>query len=317
MRGGGRVYNGAIRDRQNGNPGIIGRDATARGPRVVFGGGLRTVNDDAIKTHGAVRFRSYYHYAVFEYWRSAKLLRYLERAGITDLGRVLDDGCGGGGMCVSFGEETSLVVGIDPGERFTVAGGRLAAEHDVTTVRFAKADGHCLPFADGTFDLVLSHAVIEHVADPVTYLKEARRVLRPGGRVFLETAPYLSLAGAHLPRLKWPIPYYLPMGRTAAFRFAKWMARHTPYLLKVPPEGSSFVSAARKGEAKEDDLLYRVTIRNLRDAIAEAGFTPLREDLYISGFVRRNLPSFCARLLPRIPFARDVLITNMEYVLTA
>ena len=84
------------------------------------------------------------------------------------------------------------------------------------------------------------------------------------------------------------------MGRRAAFAFATWMARHTPYLLKVPPEGSSFVSSASKGETKEDDLLWRVTLRNLREAIAEAGLQPVREDLYISGFVRRNLPSFCA-----------------------
>jgi ubiquinone/menaquinone biosynthesis C-methylase UbiE len=278
---------------------------------------LRTVDDDSIKTHGAVRFRSDYHYAVFEYWRSAKLLRYLSQAGVTTLGRVLDDGCGGGGMCVSFGEETPLVVGIDPGERFCTAGRRLAAEQSVTTANFSRADGHCLPFGDGVFDLVLSHAVIEHVADPAQYLREARRVLRPGGLLFLETAPYLSLAGAHLPRLKWPIPYYLPMGRRAAFAFAKWMARHAPQLLKEPPEGSSFITLVRRGEVKEDDLLYRVTLRRLRRDIAGAGFTPVREDLYVSGFVRRRLPAVVSRLVPRMPFARDVLITNMEYLLAA
>lgn len=278
---------------------------------------MRTVDDNAIKTHGAVRFRSDYHYAVFEYWRSAKLLRYLERAGVTKLGRVLDDGCGGGGMCVSLAEETPLVVGIDPGNRFCTAGRRLAAEHNVSTVLFTRADGHQLPFGDGVFDLVLSHAVIEHVADPVTYLKEARRVLRPGGLLFLETASYLSLAGAHLPRLKWPIPYYLPLGRHVAFAFAKWIARHAPQLLDVPPEGSSFVTLARRGETKKDDLLYRVTLRRLRRDIAGSGFRLVREDLYVSGFVRRHLPAAISRLLPRVPFARDVLISNMEYLLAA
>ena len=65
---------------------------------------MRVVDEEAIARHAAVRFRSEYHYAVFEYWRSAKLLRYLERAGITKLGQVLDDGCGGGGMWVSVAE---------------------------------------------------------------------------------------------------------------------------------------------------------------------------------------------------------------------
>ena len=69
---------------------------------------MRIVDDAAIREHGAVRFRSEYHYAMFEYWRSAKVLGYLNRAGITELGRVLDDGCGGGGMGVSFAEETVL-----------------------------------------------------------------------------------------------------------------------------------------------------------------------------------------------------------------
>ena len=296
---------------------MIGRAGGECAARPHLGGRLRTVDDGAIKSHGAVRFRSDYHYAVFEYWRSAKVLRYLERAGVTQLGRVLDDGCGGGGMCVSVAEETPLVVGIDLSEQFCTAGRRLAAEQDVSTVRFTRADAHRLPFGNDVFDLVLSHAVIEHVTDPARYLREARRVLRPGGLLFLETAPYLSLSGAHLPRLKWPIPYYLPMGRRAAFAFARWIARHAPQFLDAPPEGSSFITLARRGEIKKDDLLYRVTLRRLRRDIADAGFTPVREDLYVSRFVRQHLPAAVARLLPRVPFARDVLITNMEYLLAA
>ncbi len=61
---------------------------------------MRHIDQAAIQSHGAIRFRSDYHYAVFEYWRSAKLLRYLERTGITQFGRVLDDGFVRGGMSV-------------------------------------------------------------------------------------------------------------------------------------------------------------------------------------------------------------------------
>ena len=52
---------------------------------------MRIVDQEAIERHGAERFRSEFHYAKFEYWRSAKLLRYLTRANITHLGSVLDD----------------------------------------------------------------------------------------------------------------------------------------------------------------------------------------------------------------------------------
>ena len=102
---------------------------------------MRVVDNHAIREHGAVRFRSEYHYAVFEYWRSAKVLGYLDRAGVRRFSRVLDDGCGGGGMCVSFAEEAASVVGIDPTDRFRDAGDRLAQEKGVRTSASRSADG--------------------------------------------------------------------------------------------------------------------------------------------------------------------------------
>jgi ubiquinone/menaquinone biosynthesis C-methylase UbiE len=131
---------------------------------------------------------------------------------------VLDAGCGGGGMPLSLAEEASMVVGIDPAPRFQDAGVRLGRERGSRNLHFAQADGMALPFADGVFDLVLSHAVIEHVADAPLYLREAARVLAPGGHVYLSTSPYLSFAGAHLPRLKVPVPLHLIAGRRVAFR---------------------------------------------------------------------------------------------------
>jgi SAM-dependent methyltransferase len=278
---------------------------------------VRTVNDEAIRAHGAVRFRSEYHYAVFEYWRSAKVLRHLDRCGVTRLGRVLDDGCGGGGMTVSFAEESDAVVGIDLSDRFAAAGTVLAREKGVANVSFARTDGQALPFRDDAFDTVFSHAVIEHVANPLVYLREIRRVLKPGGWVFLQTAPYLAPSGAHLPRLKVPVPYYLFLGRRISFRLARWLAAHAPATLDAPPDGSSFLTSARKGEAKSDDLLYRVTVRNLRRNIAEAGFRMVNEDFAFSGLAKRLLPGRAVGRVAAAPLVRDILVTDMNYVLRA
>jgi cyclopropane fatty-acyl-phospholipid synthase-like methyltransferase len=278
---------------------------------------MRIVDDDAIRRHASVRFRSEYDYALFEYWRSAKVLSYLESAGIRQFDRVLDDGCGGGGMCVSFAEEARSVVGIEPGDRFREVGTRLAAEKKVTNVAFARADGTTLPFRNGSFDLVLSHSVIEHVADPLAYLKEARRVLARGGAMLLNTAPYLSSSGSHLPkyRLPFPVPLHLVAGRRAAFAAAVWVGRHKPHWFHADSQSSSFVTAGARGEEKDDDLLYRATLRNLRNNIRLAGLKPGREDLAVSRLVTRTLPRPAAMLAASLPLVRDIVITNMQYIL--
>ncbi|HEY8536982.1 MAG TPA: methyltransferase domain-containing protein, partial [Vicinamibacterales bacterium] len=109
---------------------------------------MRTIDEAAIKAHADVRFRSEYDYALFEYYRSAKVFASLERAGVTVRGRVLDAGCGGGGMPLSFAEEADMVVGIDPVPRFREAGVRLARERGIRNLVFAQADGMYLPFRD-------------------------------------------------------------------------------------------------------------------------------------------------------------------------
>ena len=275
---------------------------------------MRTIDEQAIKTHADQRFRSEYDYALFEYYRSAKVIAFLERAGIPIGGSVLDAGCGGGGMPLSLAEETRAVVGIDPAPRFRDAGVRLKRERGLDNLHFAMADGMALPFGDSVFDLVLSHAVIEHVADASLYLRECARVLAPGGHLYLSTSPYLSFAGAHLPRLKVPLPLHLLFGRAVAFSTFRRLARHAPWTLKEPANENSFIKAAQSGDVKEDDLLEKVTVERLRERIALAGLRIVREELHVTGTVRR-LPARLARWLRETRATQDVLISNMEYVL--
>jgi SAM-dependent methyltransferase len=275
---------------------------------------VRHIDESAIKTHADRRFRSEYDYALFEYYRSAKVIAFLERAGVAIGGRVLDAGCGGGGMPLSLAEEAGLVVGIDITERFRGAGTRLAAERQVCNIRFAVADGQALPFRDDSFDLLLSHAVIEHVTDAPRYLRECARVLRPGGWMYLSTAPYLSFAGAHLPRLRVPIPLHLVLGRRLAFSTFRALARHAPWTLREPVHENSFIGAARRGECKHDDLLEPVRIGRLRRQIAGSGLRVVHEQLHLTGTARRA-PRPVARLLCRHPFVQDVFTSNIEYVL--
>jgi ubiquinone/menaquinone biosynthesis C-methylase UbiE len=275
---------------------------------------VRVVDDALIKEHADRRFRSEYDYALFEYYRSAKVFAHLERVGGRIGGRVLDAGCGGGGMPLSFAEEADFVVGIDLVNRFGQAGVSLARERARTNLRFLQADGQALPFQNASFDWVFSHAVIEHVADAPRYLRECARVLQRGGSMYLSTAPYLSFAGAHLPRLKVPIPLHLLVGRRLSFATFRFLARHAEWTLREKADENSFIKIARANGRKHDDLLERVRIERLRAQIASAGFRMVDEDLYVTGTFR-HLPAPLTRWLKESRLTQDIVIGHVQYLL--
>jgi SAM-dependent methyltransferase len=94
-----------------------------------------------------------------------------------DGGRVLDVGCGVGMYVRGFRQFTPHVFGVEiEGERAREA----SAFGEVI-----QSPGEALPFAEGSFDLVLSHEVIEHVADDRASVTEMMRVLKVGGRLAL------------------------------------------------------------------------------------------------------------------------------------
>ncbi len=97
-----------------------------------------------------------------------------ERAG----GRVLDDGCGLGLYLQRLAPKARVACGVE----FDAA---RAVQAGTDGQRVARAAGEHLPFAAGSFDLVLSHEVLEHVADDRQAVAEFSRVLRPGGRAVI------------------------------------------------------------------------------------------------------------------------------------
>jgi ubiquinone/menaquinone biosynthesis C-methylase UbiE len=97
----------------------------------------------------------------------------------------LDVGCGTGLVTHGFAEAVGRegqVVGLDVSEgMLSLARGRALPN---TTFHHAAAEPH-LPFRDGTFDLVALCDSLAYLGDPAHALEEARRVLRPAGRIAL------------------------------------------------------------------------------------------------------------------------------------
>ena len=106
--------------------------------------------------------------------RLALIRRYVDLEGQT----ILDAGCGLGIYVQAFSRFSQDVHGID------IDAAKIAeASRALANLYVASAEE--LPFRAGTFGMVLSHEVIEHVGDDRQALAEAIRVLKPGGRLVI------------------------------------------------------------------------------------------------------------------------------------
>ena len=119
--------------------------------------------------------------------RNQHVARYRWAAGYAGGKRVLDlaSGAGYGSAILEAGEARWVVSADRAEEAFREA--ELAAS-GAEALRGVLADASRLPFRDGSFDLYVSFETIEHVADDRAVVREARRVLAPGG-VFICSTP--------------------------------------------------------------------------------------------------------------------------------
>jgi len=112
----------------------------------------------------------------------------LSRAALAPGERVLDLACGTGLVTQAAARAVApvgRVLGTDPSGERAAARPRRARAAGCLNVDFARLGAERLAVADGSFDVVLCSLGLMYVPEPEQVLSEARRVLRPGGRLVL------------------------------------------------------------------------------------------------------------------------------------
>ena len=121
--------------------------------------------------------------------------RGLLKAGLKPGMRVADFGCGVGAMTRNFAEmvgPNGHATGIDLHEPQLVEAASLCTGYGLSNVSFWQADACDTRLSDSMFDLVYCRFLLIHVPDPGACLREMKRVLKPGGIIFVEDGDLLS-----------------------------------------------------------------------------------------------------------------------------
>jgi SAM-dependent methyltransferase len=105
-------------------------------------------------------------------------------------GRALDVGCGSGGNTAVLRDLGWQVTGLE----YSPAAAELARARGLDIV---QGDATRLPFPDGSFDLVISTDMWEHIEDHEAVARETARVVRRGGRVLVAVPCSMKLWSGH------------------------------------------------------------------------------------------------------------------------
>jgi len=129
--------------------------------------------------------------------------------------RILDAGCGSGPLFAALRDRGAVVTGFDKSAgMLELARQRLGADADLHVADL----GGTLPFPDGRFDDVVASLVLHYLEDWTAPLAEFRRVLKPGGRLFVSVEHPFAITLMHREAGR-KADYFATSNRTEEYSF--------------------------------------------------------------------------------------------------
>ena len=113
---------------------------------------------------------------------------------------IVDIGCGAAGKSLYYAScGAEKVIGVEILEKYREEAKALSESLGLSDkFSFVCADASKLPFEDNSIDTIIMNDAMEHVDEPEKVLMEALRVLKKGGRLYVNFPPYHHPFGAHL-----------------------------------------------------------------------------------------------------------------------
>jgi len=254
------------------------------------------------------------NYALWQYERGAQTLEFYGKYATPEemfAGKVcLDIGCGAAGKTLYYaGLGTKHVYGLEVLPSYKEDAEVLARELGLSEqFTFVCDDAADTRFPDGMFDTVIMNDAMEHVNKPEAVLDECRRILAPGGRLYVNFPPYWHPYGAHLSDVMGMPWVHLFFSERTLVRVYKDMVSPLP----DRDERISFRISTRKNARTGKDEEYfhyinRMTAKRFKRIVSGCG-------MKVAALDEEPLRSFMRPVLT-LPGLRELFIRRVVAVL--